>query len=91
MIQGLLEADVPGELRLAMVGVQTGAAAGAILGQVMDPERAFQALPDEDFLHAVADRKSGRYAILAPCASDRSPSARTSPHTRTACAGTRGL
>lgn len=65
-VQVLLEADLPADLRVAMLGVQAEAATSAVLGQVMDLERDFQALPDENFLHATADYKSGRYSVLAP-------------------------
>ncbi|MGW2368783.1 polyprenyl synthetase family protein [Streptomyces sp. NPDC001667] len=62
----LLEADVPGPLRQAMLEVQTRAATDAVAGQILDLERDFEDLPGEALLHAVTEYKSTRYSILAP-------------------------
>ncbi|MCC3769024.1 polyprenyl synthetase family protein [Streptomyces sp. UNOC14_S4] len=62
----LLEADVPAPLRQAMLEVQTRAATDAVVGQILDLERDFEDLPDEELLHAVTEYKSTRYSILAP-------------------------
>ncbi|WP_407698982.1 polyprenyl synthetase family protein [Streptomyces katsurahamanus] len=65
-LQVLLDAKVPAELRQAMIGVQLGAASDAVVGQVIDLERDFCPLPDEELLHTVTEYKSARYSILAP-------------------------
>ncbi|GAA0432734.1 polyprenyl synthetase family protein [Streptomyces luteireticuli] len=62
----LLEADVPAALRQAMLEVQTRAATDTIAGQILDLERDFHDLPDEELLHTVTEYKSARYSILAP-------------------------
>ncbi|MGV9594272.1 polyprenyl synthetase family protein [Streptomyces tendae] len=63
----LLEAPLPAEVRQAMVEVQTRAAADTFVGQIIDLERDFPTTAlDDDVLHAVADRKSARYSVLAP-------------------------
>ncbi|CAM5395014.1 Polyprenyl synthetase family protein OS=Streptomyces tendae OX=1932 GN=GUR47_05620 PE=3 SV=1 [Streptomyces tendae] len=63
----LLEAELPAEVRQAMVEVQTRAAADTFVGQIVDLERDFtDTAPDDDVLHAVADHKSARYSVLAP-------------------------
>ncbi|MFI8086229.1 polyprenyl synthetase family protein [Kitasatospora sp. NPDC086009] len=62
----LLEADVPAELRQAMLEVQLNAAAETVTGQIVDLERDFRALPEEEFLHTVCEYKSTRYSVLAP-------------------------
>ncbi|MHA7959788.1 polyprenyl synthetase family protein [Streptomyces sp. L500] len=62
----LLDADVPAELRQAMLRVQTDAAADTVTGQILDLERDFVPLPDEELLHTVTDYKTTRYSILAP-------------------------
>ncbi|MFF2808022.1 polyprenyl synthetase family protein [Streptomyces sp. NPDC058000] len=62
----LLEADVPAPLRQAMLDVQARAATDAIAGQILDLERDFEDLPDEELLHAVTEYKSTRYSVLAP-------------------------
>ncbi|GAA0461396.1 polyprenyl synthetase family protein [Streptomyces sp. NPDC046215] len=62
----LLEAKIPAELRHALLEVQTRAATDTVIGQVMDLERDFHALPDEELLHTVTDYKTTRYSILAP-------------------------
>ncbi|MFF5805079.1 polyprenyl synthetase family protein [Streptomyces sp. NPDC012746] len=64
--QVLLEADVPAELRQALLAVQTRTAAETVAGQLADLERDAHALPDEEFLHTVTDFKSARYSVLAP-------------------------
>ncbi|GAB2713535.1 polyprenyl synthetase family protein [Kitasatospora kifunensis] len=66
-LQAILDAKVPGELRQAMVEIQTRAAADTFVGQIIDLERDFApTAPDEDVLHCVADYKSARYSLLAP-------------------------
>lgn len=62
----LLEADVPAELRQAMLEVQLNAGAETVAGQIVDLERDFRPLPDEEFLHTVCEYKSTRYSVLAP-------------------------
>ncbi|MCX4745700.1 polyprenyl synthetase family protein [Kitasatospora sp. NBC_01287] len=62
----LLESTAPLPLRQAMLEVQTRAATATFVGQIIDLERDFTALPDEEQLHAVADYKSARYSVLAP-------------------------
>ncbi|MEU6232168.1 polyprenyl synthetase family protein [Kitasatospora sp. NPDC047058] len=62
----LLDADVPAELRQAMLEVQLDAAAETVTGQIVDLERDFRPLPDEEFLHTVCEYKSTRYSVLAP-------------------------
>ncbi|MFG2485510.1 polyprenyl synthetase family protein [Streptomyces virginiae] len=64
--QVLLEAEVPAELRQALLGVHTRTAAETVAGQIADLERDSHTLPDEEFLHTVTDFKSARYSILAP-------------------------
>ncbi|MFD9301984.1 polyprenyl synthetase family protein [Streptomyces sp. NPDC060048] len=65
-MQVLLEADVPAELRLALLAVQTRTAAETVVGQVADLERDTLADPGGEFLHEVTDFKSARYSVLAP-------------------------
>ncbi|AKZ59996.1 putative polyprenyl synthetase [Streptomyces ambofaciens ATCC 23877] len=63
----LLDAELPVEVRQAMVEVQTRAATDTFVGQIADLERDFApAVPDDDVLHDVADHKSARYSVLAP-------------------------
>ncbi|MGC9495883.1 polyprenyl synthetase family protein [Streptomyces sp. WG7] len=63
----LLEAELPVEVRQAMVEVQTRAATDTFVGQIADLERDFAAeAPDDEVLHDVADHKSARYSVLAP-------------------------
>ncbi len=62
----LLDADVPAELRRAMLEVQLDAAAETVTGQIVDLERDFLPVPDEEFLHTVCEYKSTRYSVLAP-------------------------
>ncbi|MGW6708739.1 polyprenyl synthetase family protein [Streptomyces sp. NPDC054956] len=65
-MQVLLEAEVPPELRHALLAVQTRTAAETVVGQIADLERDTLTGPDEEFLHAVTEFKSARYSILAP-------------------------
>ncbi|MGW8633052.1 polyprenyl synthetase family protein [Streptomyces sp. NPDC055793] len=66
-LRALLDAEMPVEVRQAMVEVQTRAAADTFVGQIVDLERDFAAtVLDDDVLHDVADRKSARYSVLAP-------------------------
>ncbi len=62
----LLEADVPAELRQAMLEVQLDAGAETVAGQIVDLERDLRRIPDEEFLHTVCEYKSTRYSVLAP-------------------------
>ncbi|MEV6975056.1 polyprenyl synthetase family protein [Kitasatospora sp. NPDC093806] len=62
----LLEADVPAELRQAMLEVQLNAGAETVAGQLADLERDLRPLPDEEFLNTVCEYKSTRYSVLAP-------------------------
>ncbi|MFF7725335.1 polyprenyl synthetase family protein [Streptomyces sp. NPDC008001] len=62
----LLEADVPAELKQALLEVQLNAGAETVTGQIIDLERDFEALPSEELLHTVCEYKSTRYSILAP-------------------------
>jgi geranylgeranyl diphosphate synthase type I len=63
----LLDAELPVEVRQAMVEVQTRAATDTFVGQIADLERDFApAAPDDEVLHDVADHKSARYSVLAP-------------------------
>ncbi|MFJ8146409.1 polyprenyl synthetase family protein [Streptomyces sp. NPDC096048] len=63
----LLDADLPVEVRQAMVEVQTRAATDTFVGQIIDLERDFASdVPDDEVLHNVADHKSARYSVLAP-------------------------
>lgn len=62
----LLDAKAPRAVRQAMTEVQTRAASDTFLGQILDLERDFDAAPDEEQLHQVADYKSARYSVLAP-------------------------
>ncbi|MFB6550527.1 polyprenyl synthetase family protein [Streptomyces sp. NPDC056405] len=63
----LLDADLPVEVRQAMVEVQTRAATDTFVGQIIDLERDFASeVPDDEVLHDVADHKSARYSVLAP-------------------------
>ncbi|MFE2050480.1 polyprenyl synthetase family protein [Streptomyces sp. NPDC059459] len=63
----LLDAQIPVEVRQAMVEVQTRAATDTFVGQIADLERDFApAAPDDEILHDVADHKSARYSVLAP-------------------------
>ena len=65
-LQVLLDSDAPVPVRHAMVEAQTRAAAATIVGEILDMERDFIAVPDEEVLHSVADYKSARYSLLAP-------------------------
>lgn len=65
-MQVLLEADVPAELRQALLAVQIRTAAETVVGQITDLERDALGTPGEEFLHAVTDFKSARYSVLAP-------------------------
>ncbi|MET9466454.1 polyprenyl synthetase family protein [Streptomyces sp. NPDC006544] len=65
-MQVLLEAEVPAELRQALLAVQIRTAAETVAGQIADLERDSLENPDEEFLHAVTDFKSARYSVLAP-------------------------
>ncbi|MBC2879417.1 MULTISPECIES: polyprenyl synthetase family protein [Streptomyces] len=65
-VRVLLDAPVPAELRQALTGVQTRAAADTVVGQVMDLERDFLPRPDAGLLDTVTDYKSTRYSVLAP-------------------------
>ncbi|MFB7087156.1 polyprenyl synthetase family protein [Streptomyces sp. NPDC056296] len=63
----LLDADLPVEVRQAMVEVQTRAATDTFVGQIIDLERDFASeVLDDEVLHDVADHKSARYSVLAP-------------------------
>ncbi|MFF8095117.1 polyprenyl synthetase family protein [Streptomyces sp. NPDC016675] len=63
----LLDAELPVEVRQAMVEVQTRAATDTFVGQIADLERDFAPVaPDDEVLHDVADHKSARYSVLAP-------------------------
>ncbi|MFJ5263802.1 polyprenyl synthetase family protein [Streptomyces sp. NPDC088387] len=66
-LRALLDAEAEPGVRQAMVEVQTRAAADTFMGQIIDLERDFAAVPpDLDVLHQVADYKSARYSLLAP-------------------------
>lgn len=63
----LLDAEIPVEVRQAMIEVQTRAATDTFVGQIVDLERDFApAVPADEVLHDVADHKSARYSVLAP-------------------------
>ncbi|MEV6955576.1 polyprenyl synthetase family protein [Streptomyces sp. NPDC051183] len=62
----LLDSEAPLPVRHGMVEIQTRAATATFVGQIIDMERDFTALPDEEVLHTVADYKSARYSALAP-------------------------
>ncbi|MET9323560.1 polyprenyl synthetase family protein [Streptomyces sp. NPDC003038] len=65
-LQALLDSKAPLPVRQAMVEVQTRAASATFVGQIIDLERDFTPVPDEEVLHCVADYKSARYSALAP-------------------------
>ncbi|MFJ6081434.1 polyprenyl synthetase family protein [Streptomyces sp. NPDC092369] len=63
----LLDARASLPVRQAMIEVQTRVTAETVMGQVIDLERDFTAVPpDIDVIHEVADYKSARYSLLAP-------------------------
>ncbi|MGW5849005.1 polyprenyl synthetase family protein [Streptomyces sp. NPDC055254] len=62
----LLDSPAPLALRHAMLEIQTEAATSTFAGQIIDLERDFTAVPDEETLDRVADYKSARYSVLAP-------------------------
>ncbi|CAM5432896.1 Polyprenyl synthetase family protein OS=Streptomyces tendae OX=1932 GN=GUR47_05620 PE=3 SV=1 [Streptomyces tendae] len=85
----LLEAELPAEVRQAMVEVQTRAAADTFVGQIVDLERDFtDTAPDDDVLHAVADHKSARYSVLAPLCLGLLAAESNRPPTKRSCATT---
>ncbi|WP_320773842.1 polyprenyl synthetase family protein [Streptomyces sp. CRN 30] len=65
-VRVLLDAPVPGELRQAMAAAQARAGADTVLGQFLDLERDFGAVPDRQALDLVSEYKSARYSVLAP-------------------------
>ncbi|MFD3538426.1 polyprenyl synthetase family protein [Streptomyces sp. NPDC058662] len=62
----LLDSSAPLALRQALLEIQTEAATSTFVGQIIDLERDFTAVPDEETLDGVADYKSARYSVLAP-------------------------